>query len=434
MAKVLFQSMNPQLFKAIFIGYLYEIAQQHEVVLLSGEIDVDTERILGDTHLFPGLERIIYFESAFYGDVFRKNYRLVKTLKKVVREFQPDVVVTHSDMWPADMYLLRFAKRAGARTIAIQAGFRIAGERKLYVWSSLMNAYGKMPQVLPFPMRLALAKIKKYVGHFFYYWILPLTAGEKPFPGKTSFVFWDDGSGHRDADFVAVFSKRDYDVCVKDGVKQEKIFVIGHPLERPAAREFFEKAYFAQKGEQEESKTLTIMWPDEVIGFRNDSHSLISEEEMRANRAEVVTLIAAKLVDWKIFIKPHPAVKEASKVREFLGQIPPNVSVVEPTEPADTYIEMSRVIVGVPPPSTTLFSASKQNPEKIILSLNLHNEFLGDSYRNFDGIEYIDSKERFVDVLDLIRENTYHKKRSLDQRFDFSDANELVQYLVETRI
>lgn len=410
MAKVLFQSMNPQLFRATFIGYLYEIARKHEVLLLIEKVDSDTQRLLHDKSIFPGLGKIIFFESAFSGNVFLKNYRLCKVLKKAVEEYRPDIAVTHSDMWPADMYVLRFAKKAGARTIAIQAGFRIAGERKLYVWSSLMNAYRKMPKALPFFMRLALAKAKKYAGHFFYYWILPLTAGEKPFSGKTSFVFWDDTSGHRDADYAAVFSKRDYDVCLKDGVKREKVFVIGHPLDRPAAREFFERAYFTQKGEREESKTLTIMWPDEVIGFQNDTHALIPEEEMRERRARVVALIAAKLADWKIFIKPHPAVKNAEVVRESLGSLPPHVSVVHPAEPADVYIARSSVIVGMPPPSTTLFTASRQSPEKIVLSLNLCNEFLGDSYKDFEGIEYVDSEERLARMLDAIRSGTYRKK------------------------
>ena len=427
--KVLFQSMNPQLFRATFIGYLYEIAQNHQVVLLTGEVDSYTKKILEDKSLFPGLEKIIFFESAFYGDIFRKNYRLCRKLKKAVQEYNPDIVIAHTDIWPADMYLLRFAKRAGAITVAIQAGFKIAGERKLYLWSCLMNSYLKMPRFLPFPVRLFLVKMKKYIGHFFYYWILPITVGEMPFPGKTSFAFWDESSGLRDADYSTVFSKRDYDLCIKDGVKPEKLVVLGHPLEHKSAKNFFEKAYFSQNREKENSKTLTIMWPDEKIGFRRRDYSLISEEKMRENRVKTIKLIAEKLADWKIFIKPHPAVKNASEVKEFLGPIPNNVSIVEPRKPADKYIEMSSVIVGTSPPSTTLFTASKQNLKKIILSLNLNNEFLGDVYKDFNGIEYINNEEKFINVLNLIRDNKYYKKHSLGSDFDFSDANELLKYI-----
>jgi hypothetical protein len=441
--RILFQSMNPQLFRATFIGYLYEIAQKHQVVLLTGEIDSYTKRILGDKNLFPGLEKIIFFESAFNGDVFRKNYRLCRKLKMTVQDYSPDIVITHTDIWPADMYLLRFAKKAGAITVAIQAGFKIAGERKLYLWSCLMNSYIKMPRFLSFPVRLFLVKIKKYIGHFFYYWILPFMAGEMPFLGKTSFIFWDECSGLRDADYSAIFSKRDYDLCVKEGVNPEKLFVLGHPLEHKSTKNFFEKVYFSKNKEKpsqtrqcggneaggENLKTLTIMWPDEKIGFKNGDYSLISEKEMRENRVKIVKLISEKLADWKIFIKPHPAVKNVLKIKEFLGPISDNVSIVDPSEPADKYIEMSSVVVGTPPPSTTLFTASLQCPDKIILSLDLAREFLGDCYRDFNGIEYIDIEEKLINILDLIRDDKYHKKHSVGSYSDFSDANKLLDYI-----
>ena len=431
MVKVLFQSINPQLFRAIGIGYLYEIAQKHEVVLLIEKIDPDTQRILHNTSLFPGLKEIIFFESPFQGDILRKNYRLAKTLKKTVQDYNPDIVITYTDMWPADMYMLRFAKKAGAITVAMQAGFKIAGERKLYAWSCLMNTQLKVPRFLPFPIRLLLVKAKKYIGHFFYYWILPLTVGEKPFWGKTSFVFWDEASGLRDADYSTVFSKRDHDLCRKDGVASEKIFVIGHPLEHAPTKRFFEETYFSQNKEKKNQKTLTIMWPPETIGFEDGNYSLISQEKMRERRGHIVKLIAEKLAEWHIFIKPHPSMKDVSVVQEFLKEVPNNVSIVEPSEPADKYIEMSSVIVGIPLPSTTLFTAQKQHPHKIILSLNINNEFLGDSYKDFNGIEYIDTEESLIRVLHSIRNNTYayEKKGSTVSEFDFSDARQLIDHL-----
>ena len=126
--------------------------------------------------------------------------------------------------------------------------------------------------------------------------------------------------------------------------------------------------------------------------------------------------------------------KETSAVRKFLGEVPKNVSVVNPSEPADKYIEMSKVIVGMPLPSTTLFTAQKQYPHKIILSLNINHEFLGDSYKDFEGIDYIDTEEKFISVLDSIREGTYRKKQALSLSFDFASAKELIDYLYEKRI
>ena len=440
--KVLFQSTNPQLFRATSIGYLYEIAQKHRVVLLTDGIDSDTKQILGDKSLFPGLEKIIFFEPPFYGDILRKNYRLCKISKEAIREYKPDVVVAQ-DICPMGLYLLRFAKKEGAITVAIQDGFRIAERGKLYLWSCLTNAHIKMPNFLPFFLRLFFVKFKKYLGHFFYYWILPLTAGEMPFPGKTSFVFWDTSSGLRNVDYSAVFSKRDYDLSIKDGVSPEKLFVFGHPLEHKFTKIFFEKEYFSQNRKKpsqtrqrggnevggENPKTLTIMWSEEKIGFRNRDYSLIAEKEMRENRIKIIKLISEIIKDWKIFIKPHPAVKNTLEIKEFLGQIPSNVSIVDPSEPADKYIEMSKVIIGFPLPSTTLFTACKQNPEKIILSLNLNSEFLGDVYKGFNGIEYIDNEKKLIYTLNLIKNSAYYKKYNPVSDSDFPDTNELLDYI-----
>lgn len=427
--KVLFQSTNPNLFRASSIGYLYEINQKHRVVLLAQEIDAFTKKILADKNLFPGLEKIIFFNSPFYGNIFYKNYQLCRILKKAVQRFQPDIVIASTDIWPAEMYLMRFAKKAGAITVAIQDGFRIAEKKKLFLWSCLMNSYMKMPRFLPLSVRLFFVKLKKYLGHALYYWILPITAAELPFRGKTSFVLWDTSPGLRDADYSAVFSKRDYNLCIKDGVPPEKLFILSHPLENKKVKKFFEKAYFSKNRKMENAKILTIMWPFEKVSFKKKNYSSIPEEKMQENKLRIVKLIIEKLIGWEIFIKPHPAVKSISEIKELLREIPSNVSIVEPSEPADKYIGMSRVIVGIPPVSTTLFTASLQCPEKIILSLDLNQEFLGDSYKNFNGIEYIDNEKKLINVLNFIQDNKYYKKNSVSSYSDFSDTNELLDYI-----
>ena len=429
MSKVLFLSTDPSTFRAIAIGYLYEIAQKHRVALLIEKIDSHTEKILGERDLFPGLEDIIFFESPFHGDIFAKNRRLHKILKETVRRYKPDIVVAPSDIWPAEMYLMRLAKKAGAITVAMQFGFRIAEQQKLFLWSCLMNAHTRMPRFLPFGIRMMLVKLKKLAGYVLYHWILPLSVGEMPFLGKVSFLFWYESSGLRDADYGTVFSKREYEIYAKDGVPPEKIRVIGHPLEHKHTREFFGKAYFSQGGNHENQKTLTIMWSEEKTGFREGDYSLISAIDMRESRIKQVALISEKLADWKIFIKPNPFIKDVSEVSKSFRHVPANVRIVDPKEPADVYIEKSAVVVGMPPPSTTLFSAQKQRAGKIILALNLDKEFLADAYKNFPGITYISTKQELEEILEKISRNTYEPQNSIVSALDFSDSNELIEHL-----
>lgn len=435
MAKVLFQATNRSTFRATLIGYLYEISQKHQVVLFTEDVDSYTKKILADKNLFPGLEKVIFFDPPFYGDIFQKNYQLGKMSKKIIKDCKPDIVIAPEDIWPMSLYLLRFAKERGIVTLALQDGFRIAESKKLYLWSCLTNSHLNMLDFLPLSLRMLLVKMKKYFGHFLYYWILPLTAGQMPFLGKTSFVFWDISPGKRDADYSAVFSERDCDLSLKDGVKREKLLILGHPLEHALPRNFFEKAYFSANQHKEVEKIATIMWPGENLEFSARDYSLISEKQVLESRVKIVRSIAEKLADWRIVIKPHPAIKDVTGIEKLLDGVPGNISVVEPSEPADKYIEMSKLIIGVPLPSTTLFTASLQHPGKIILSLNLNQAFLGDAYEKFSGgIEYIDKESEFIQTLELIRDNKYNKKPSTSSHARFSGINELLDYLYAKRI
>ena len=433
MAKVLLQSTNLRMFRATFVGYLYEIAQKHEVVVLADGIDGETRKSLENTAMFPGLKNIVAFESPFGGDIFRKNFTMYKTIKSTIRAYKPDVVIAPSDMWLAEMYLFRLAKRMGAVTLALQSGFKI-GEQKKLLLRSYLDSYGKMPGVLPLLARKFLARARKYAGYLVYHWVFPLAVGERPFAGMVSFIFWHESAGKRDADYSAVFSKRDRDLSLKDGVRPEKLFLIGHPLEHEAARKFFEKAYSAQGKAKESSKILTIMWPEEKFGLRDQDYLMIPQQDIWKRRVFIVKLISEKLADWKIFIKPHPAEKEVAQIKESLERISANISVVNPLEPADKYIEISQCIVGISLPSTTLFTAQKQYPGKIILSLNLDNEFLGDSYKDFEGIEYIDTEEKLDQAIHAIGKGTYRKEGENTETFDFGSASELVNYVYAKRI
>jgi len=435
--KVLFRAINPALFRTTLIGNLYEISQVYPtVLLLGGKIDSETEKILHNKGLFPQLQKIIFLEEPFYGKVFIKNSRLHRIIKEIIESHKPDIIISADDTYPGSLYLMRFAKKIGALTVVIQSGFQIAEGEKLYLWSCLMNSYLKMPNFLPFSIRLFLVKLKKYLGYFFYYWLLPLTVGEMPFRGKTSFAFWKISAGLRGADYSIVFSKREYNLCIKDGVPAKKLFILSHPLKRDTAQNFFKEAYFSNTLNKQgtNSKTLTVMWSDEKIGFNKNDYSLISKEEIEKNKIKIITLIVETLKEWRIFIKPHPSAQNVSEIKRIFEPISNYITVTNPSEPADKYIEMSNVIVGIPLSSTTLFTASLQCPEKIILSLDLNQEFLGDSYKDFNGIEYINNEDKFLNILKLIRDNKYQKKPKVQSESDFSNTIEMLNSLYKKPI
>ena len=432
--KILFYTGIPRNFRTTLIGYLYEIAQVYPVILLSEKLDDDLKKIVNNKKLFPKLEKVITVNQ-YTGpkrNLFRKNRHLYKTAKEVIHSYKPDVVMAPHDIYPFEMYLMRFAKKIDAITLAIQEGNveDIESRRKN---ADLINAYSRFPEFLPLFIRSFLVRCRKYAGHILYYWILPVSVGEEPFFGKSSYILRKGISGMRDTDYRIVFSKRDCDIHIKAGVPSERLYILSHPLERNT-KNFFKKVLLSKDNHKITQKAATLLIPADEIGIRKKDHSLISKERRLKTRMEIVSLVSKALKGWKIYIKPHPNVKGFDEIKNAFESISDLVKVVDPSESSDKYIKISNAIVGLPKSaSTVLLSASLLFPEKAILSLDFDKELTGDFYKDFKGIEYVDSEDGFIQTLDLIKNNKFHKKVRLEkensQAKEFSNFVDLLDFL-----
>lgn len=447
--KILFYTSIPRSFQTTLIGNLYEICQIYSVILLSEELNLETKKILQNKELFPKLEKIIPV-GQWTGrkmNPFFKNYYLYNLTKKIIREYKPDIVITANDIYPFEMYLMRFAKKISALNLCFQSALQMKSIKEVIIWSILSNAYLQYPQFLPLSLRIFFVRIKKFLGHIIYYWFFPLIVGEKPFFGNSSFIFWKASLSPQVADYQIVFSERDYSYYIKNGFPPERIFILPHPLQRKT-REIFKKIHFHNlpSNFRNEKKILTIMWPVETINFRKSDFLLISEEELLKKRLKIVILINQILNNWRIFIKPHPAIKDNKKkfqeIVDKIKSVSSEIEIIDPEEAAEKYIEISDIIVGFPPTSTTIFISFLKYPNKPILSLNLTKELLGDYYEDFEGVEYIDNEEKLIKILELIRNNKYQKRKSeycyesenkekSSEAKKFSTSIEVIEYLFQ---
>jgi len=434
--KVLFYTGISRAFRTTSIANLYEISQVFPVVLLSDKLDSETEKILTDEELFPKLEDIIPVERASElqkTNLFVKNLYAHKLAKHIIQKYKPTIVILPGDFCLFDIYLMRFAKKNNAINVVLNADLRFWKAEEMSLRTDLTHAYFKFPSFIPFSLRLFLARARKYCGYLFYNFFLPLSVGQAPFWGKSSRILYTI-AGLR-ADFRVVFSKEDYNLSLEEGIHEEKIILLEHPLKRENTKMFFQKTYLLnlQNKTKNKTKTFTLLYPGEPYGFKRDNHSLIKEKEMRKKRMEIIDLIANTLAGWKIFIKPHPSTLHAEELKSVFEAISPFVTFTNPTEPIDKYVEMSDVVAGLPPVSSALFTASLQCPEKPVLSLDLPpQEILGDCYKNSELVQYVDNKESFVKILELIRDNKYHKERNLKSE-GFSGTAEVIEYLLKNK-
>lgn len=431
--KIVFYSGIPRNFRTTLIGHLYEIAQVYPVILLSEKLDKELKEILENKELFPKLEKILPLNQ-YTGpkrNAFQKNKYLCKTAKEVIYSYKPDVVIAPHDIYPFEMYLFRFAKKVEAITFAIQEG-NVMNVDSIRKRVDLVNTYLRFPEFIPLFIRSFLVQCRKYLGHLLYYWILPLLVGEKPFFGKSSYILRKGISGMRDTDYRIVFSRRDHDVHAKAGVPLKKLYILSHPLKRDT-RDFFKKKLFNKNNHKNTSKIVTLLTAAAKLGFRREDDSLIPEKERFEINMKIVNLISEVLKDWKIYIKPHPLVEDFNELKKASRSISSSIKVVDPLEPIDKYIKMSRVIIGLPLSiSTALYSASLLFPEKAILSLDFNKELAGDFYKGFKGVDYIDDENKLIQTLELIKRNKFHGEvEKEDPRIKrFSNLVELLNSLV----
>jgi len=431
--KVVFYGAGMRSFRTVGISQLFEIAQKYPVVLLTEEMDKRIKEILEDKKLFPKLEKIIlvHQHSGPKMNIFRKNWKLRNLAKRAILDYRPDVVVAPRDNYPFDMYLLRFAKKIGALNLSFQVS-HIVDIEEVKKEVDLTNAYLRLPNFSPLPFRLFAIRLRKNLGHFLYHWLLPLLAGEKPFLGKSSYILRSGTPGLRDSDYQIVFSQREYDLCWRAGVPLEKLYLLKHPLERNS-REFLLKNLPEEQSKKEARKAVTVLVPPNDLGFRRTDFSLISKEERMRSRKEAISEITSTLKGWKVFIKPHPDFKNFEEFKDALETMSDSVEVIRPEEPSDKYVSVSKVVLGLPKANTNvLFYTSLISPEKIVLALDPERELLGDFYKNFEGVEYIDDKRKFINVLNLIAQNSYQKKprnRAASGSKEFSETLEAIDKL-----
>lgn len=433
---ILFYSDIARLFRSTLIGYLYEISQLYPVVLLSEELDPETQKLIENKKLFPKLNKIIKVHQ-FTGpkmNLVAKNKHLYKLARDVVQDYQPNIVIATGNYF-FESYLRRFANEIGAVTISGVGPILIKDLNKFQKYRLLLSAT-KMNSFLPLSIRLWLARTKKSLGHILYYWILPLLIGQKPFIGEPSQILWDF-SRWRGADYYFVFSKRDKNTLARRGVPLNKLKIITHPIGGKSG-EFFKETYFsaALKKHKNNTKKITIFWPMELMGFRKDDYSLVSKEEKQKCNRKILDIISKSLKGWKIFIKPHPMFKnnpaQFQEVIQTVDSVTGDIKITDPSEPADEYIEISDVIVNLPLVSTTLFTASLQCPQKPILSLDLKQEVLADFYMDSNMVDYIDEEKKLAQTLHSIQKGQYQKR--LTSRLNQEEFVGIVDFIKQLNI
>lgn len=415
--RILLYSSPPWLFRTTYIGYLYELTQVFPIIFLSEKLDIQSENIIKNKKIFPKLETIIpvnqYNENI---SLFAKHLKYSRFAKKLIEKFHPEVVIADSLSGPLEKYLFRYGHKSGAHTVAFQAGVQVTKLSDDLLWSSLQSDNKRIHQT--------------FIKHFrelIDYWLFPLLMGTYPFFNK-HLTQWEIGPARQEVESIVVFSDFEASLERERGRTEKEIKILPHPLTRET-KKIFDLA-FPSKKINSAKLSMTIMIDGNIIGHERNDLSPIPAEQYLRSRTLVLEYLSDNFPSYQIIIKPHPLIKNIEELKQLYKIKRSNVRFVDQREPADSFIQRSNIIVGFPPPSTTLYTTMLRYPNKIILYLDLHHELLGDAYRRYPDIEYIDSWNKFQTIVSKVKNKTYKKISSSVHKYKFKNAVEIINDLV----
>lgn len=427
---VIFYGNTLRAFRTTLIWYLYEVCQKYECVLIISEMDQQTLDFLNAKQNFPGLKRIIVQECTNHFDkhLFAFNSGIYKLAKYLIYELNPQIVFCSSD-WHSmfEMYLLRLARKRGVIRITLQDTITndISITRLFYRLNEKNNFRKRNFNKASVTILLYL---RKPLLHFIVYWICPLFNLESPFFGKSSYILMKGNSGIRDSELHVVF-RENYDFFLKSGVQDKKLLVNEHPIKRMDKNAIHS---FLNSGSSSKLRTIVILISDIDIGFTRESYSIITEEEKFRERIYLIKMIASFLTDYNIIIKCHPNIKNPDIYKEHLTDLKNDMCFVPKNQSVEKYIFDSEIVVDLPcPNSSSIFFSTLMYPSKIIVCIDTLNELVGDYYKHYKEVNYLNSRAQVVSFfsnISILRDNITEKSVP-DKLFSNLSLSEIVEFV-----
>lgn len=420
--KIVFYTSTARNFRTTLLGYLQELqdADQYDVTLLSEKLDTDIEMLVANKKYFPAVTKIVTADQ--YSNSTRSLagsfQAFYKQAHDILTHERPQLLITTSDIHSVlEMILCREARKRGCKVVTISATINPGPMVQVGKWVNLCNVNEKFQRV-PIMLRPLILQARNWLGYVYVHCVLPLLNLKGPFSGKSSFIIYKGHTAMRASDLHIVFSQKEKQMYVDSGVNPNTIQVIPHPYTRNLLHLFREVVFPKHKTDWVD---FLVLLPAEQIGFAKKSHVLISKYEKDEIKKQLLRIISTAFPQAKIAIKPHPIILGIDKIRSDYQQISSNIIFLPPEDPVDIYIEKARVVLELPRAvSTSLFTSSLQRPDIPVLSLDVHQEYLGDYYKGHKGIIYIDSVENFENWIGEYKSsNESVKQQELYERYDY---------------
>lgn len=275
------------------------------------------------------------------------------------------MLIIEDDMHPKNIEMARVVKKNGGGIQCIQTTL-FADSKLVERYIDFINAYTKIPQWLPFFIRIRLVWLRKWIGHIIKYRTLKA--------GKSSYLLRRGCSGMRDADYQTYLCEQQKQIFIKNGVPESKLRY---------------NPYFIKQPKKKTKKTITILIPSENTGgVDRKTGKFIPYSEQLERWIYLVNKIHNKFKDWKIYLKFHPNTRNYNAISPLFKNIGKDIYCILDRNLAGICIEKAQIIIGLPPSfSTLLYQASVEYPWKKVISLDIGDEVFGDYFKGYKNIK-----------------------------------------------
>lgn len=433
-ADLLFYTDIRRTFRTSLIGYLYQACRTHRVVLLCEDLDPETDRLLEDRSLFPGLVQRVHVGQydPVWESMLARHRRLSRLAGLLVRRWRPKTVFA-AGINIFEHYLRRYAKQVcGSSTVGCLGLLLVQYPREVPLLLDLNAAETRLPSWLPRVLRLLAARTRRQFAQGIYYVLFPLLVGQRPFLGVNG-IYRLDYTRMQGLDVSFVFTRHNQAMMLRAGVPPDRVRVVPHPL-KPGKADAVWRGYGMNLGLPGPRPRVVTCFLDiePSWGFSADRWRPIANEDLFASRIQVIETILRALPDWQVRIKPHP-MSESSPLYETVESriraLSPRVVWVPPTDPADRHIGQSGAIIGFPPASTAIFTAIMQNTGIPAMQVDINHELRGDAYLGMPGVVTVTSLQGLETSLDELRSGHWSEGAYLHDEGDFETFDALLSAL-----
>jgi hypothetical protein len=383
-----------RLFLTTGVYYLIQLLRSENVsrVVLLVEFDfdqLDINHSILQEYVQSGKLHIIRSKVEVWGSGYDYHKRCKEACERVPK-LDYDVLFMPDDIYIMNNYLLRFFR---CKSVIC---YQTASSTLLSITESRAKLF---KDILNERQRNSLVSFLKHVfyigdcikNHALNYFLFPAITSGKLFYDSISMHLMNGDVG-KQADFYIVFGEHDKKCCVRDGTKEEKVIINGHPLEM----------YPELCGEMYQIKFESVPIKYDFVFFQTTC-------DYASEKYYNKLLLPIIRDNWKLAVKLHPGNFSDKRIVEYFSALRAEYENVDVFADYSYYKLASEASIIFGEETSVLETIAYVLREKPIISVNIDGVSVRERFKNHPLILYTETVNTLLDFAKMRSESNQRK-------------------------